>query len=249
MTLGGVQLLPVSGLPEIAPGDDLVALIAAAAAIQAADVVVIAQKIVSKAEGRRVALADVLPSARALEMAALCGKDPRLIELVLGEAAEVVRCARDVLIVRHRLGFIVANAGIDQSNVADGDAHALLLPVDPDASAQALSDRLTALAGGAVGVVINDSFGRPWRLGTCGVAIGCARVTALADLRGRTDRFGRTLRSSELAVADELAAAGSLVMGQAAEGVPAVIIRGLPSFDTPRPATALLRPAGADLFR
>ena len=217
--------------------------------MRAGDVAVLAQKIVSKAQGRRVALESVAPSARAYELASACGKDPRLVELVLGEATDVVRCVPGVLIVRHRLGFIVANAAIDQSNVEGGDAHALLLPVDPDGSAAALSDAFSAAAGGPVGVVINDSFGRPWRRGTCGVAIGCARVEALADLRGRPDRFGRTLRSTEVAVADEIAAAASLVMGQSDEGLPVVIVRGLAPFSHALPASVLLRQETENLFR
>jgi coenzyme F420-0:L-glutamate ligase/coenzyme F420-1:gamma-L-glutamate ligase len=254
MSEGGVQLIAVPGLPEIAPGDDLAGLILKAAAVAAGgvrvgDVAVIAQKIVSKAEGRRVALDSVTPSARALELASVCGKDARLVELVLGEAAEVVRCVPGVLIVRHRLGFIVANAAIDQSNVEGGDGHALLLPVDPDGSAAAISDALSVAADGPVGVVINDSFGRPWRRGTCGVAIGCARVESLADLRGRPDRFGRMLRSTEVAVADEIAAAASLVMGQSDEGLPVVLVRGLAAFSRATPASALLRTEKENLFR
>jgi coenzyme F420-0:L-glutamate ligase/coenzyme F420-1:gamma-L-glutamate ligase len=251
---GGVQLIPVPGLPEISPGDELAGLILRAAAdagcaVRRGDVAVLAQKIVSKAEGRRVALADVAPSPRAFELASVCGKDARLVELVLGEAAEVVRCVPGVLIVRHRLGFLVANAAIDQSNVEGGDGHALLLPVDPDGAASSISDALSAAAGGPVGVIINDSFGRPWRRGTCGTAIGCARVESLADLRGRPDRFGRTLRHTEVAVADEIAAAASLVMGQSDEGLPVVIVRGLPPFPRATPASVLLRRAEENLFR
>lgn len=248
-----IHIIPVAGLPEIQAADDLAALVLAAIrsaglGLRPADVVVVAQKIVSKAEGRRVRLADVAPSPRAVELAAICAKDPRLVELVLREADDVVRCARDVLIVRHRLGFTVANAGIDQSNVVEGDAHALLLPTNPDRSAATLAAAWSAAAGGAVGVIINDSFGRPWRLGTCGVAIGCAGVESLVDLRGRPDRHGRLLRTSELARADEIAAAASLVMGQSNEGVPVVIVRGLEPCERPKPASALLRPPGTNLF-
>ena len=248
-----LQLIPLGGLPEIQPGWNLATGITQAAAAQEtpvlpADVIVLAQKIVSKAEGRRVRLADVSPSAKALELAAICEKDPRLVELVLGEAVEIVRCTRNVLIVRHRLGVTVANAGIDQSNIEDGDGHALLLPQNPDASAAALHAALSEHAGGAVGVVINDSFGRPWRKGTCGTAIGCAGVESLMDLRGRPDRFGRTLRTSELGLADEIAAAASLVMGQASEGVPVVIVRGLPACTYSLPASVLIRSGGENLF-
>ena len=253
MPIPSLQILAVPGLPEVRAGDDLAALIVGAVrasgeALHPNDVLVVAQKIVSKAEGRRVALADVTPSPRALELAALCAKDPRLVELVLGESDEVVRCRRDILIVRHRLGFIVANATIDQSNVEAGEAHALLLPRDPDASAALLRAGLEAAFGSGIGVIVNDSFGRPWRRGTCGVAIGCAGIDSLVDLRGRPDRFGRRLQSSEVGMADEIAAAASLAMGQAAEGVPAVIVRGLAPFARHSPASELLRPAHANLF-
>ncbi len=248
-----LQLIPLAGLPEIQPGHALAPLIAEAAAardtpLAPADIVVIAQKIVSKAEGRRVRLADIVPSERARALAATCEKDARLVELVLSEADEIVRCVRNVLIVRHRLGMIVANAGIDQSNIEDGDGHALLLPRDPDGSAALLHVALSQCADGAVGVVINDSFGRPWRRGTCGTAIGCAGVESLMDLRGRADRFGRALRTSELGFADEVAAAASLVMGQAAESVPVVIVRGLAASARALPASALIRTGGENLF-
>lgn len=248
-----VQIIPIQGLGEIQSGDELGSLISQAALhdgyrLCPNDVVVLAQKIVSKAEGRKFALTDVVPSSRALMLAKTCEKDPRLVELVLRESADVVRCAKGILIVRHRLGFIVANAGIDQSNVAGDDEHALLLPLNPDGSAAALNASLSAKAGGNIGVIINDSFGRPWRLGTCGTAIGCAGVTALSDLRGRPDRFGRVLQSTIVGMADEIAAAASLVMGQAAEGVPAVIVRGLPPFEVSMPASALVRPHDSNLF-
>ncbi len=252
-TPSSLQILPIQGVPEIGAGDDLAALIhSAAAASQLAfhptDVLVVAQKIISKAEGRMVRLADVEPGARARELAAVCRKDARLVELVLRESTSVVRCTRDVLIVQHRLGFTVANAGIDQSNVMEGDEHALLLPADPDRSAAVLRDSLSRRSGVTVGVLINDSFGRPWRRGTCGVAIGCAGLAALVDLRGRPDRFGRRLRTSEVATGDELAAAASLMMGQAAEGLPAVIVRGLPPFSGTGSAADLIRPAAENLF-
>ncbi|SCW66040.1 coenzyme F420-0 gamma-glutamyl ligase [Sphingobium faniae] len=248
-----IQIVPLEGIPEISPGADIVALILAAAqqtqwALKPLDTVVIAQKIISKAEGRIVSLSSVTPSPRALELAAQCRKDARLVELVLGESTEVVRCAPDILIVRHRLGFIVANAAIDQSNVESGDDHALLLPMEPDESARRISEALSAVVGGTVSVIINDSFGRPWRRGTCGVAIGCAGVESVADLRGRPDRFGRKLLTSELAVADEIAAAASLAMGQANEGYPCVVIRGLTPSGKSLPASALLRPAHTNLF-
>jgi coenzyme F420-0:L-glutamate ligase/coenzyme F420-1:gamma-L-glutamate ligase len=249
-----IQLIPLVGLPEIGPGADLPALIIAAATAQGEavipnDIIVVAQKIISKAEDRKIKLELIKPSSKALELAAICGKDPRLVELILSESASVVRCMPGVLIVQHRLGMTVANAGIDQSNIQDGDDHALLLPLDPDKSAEALHAALSLHASGAVGVIINDSFGRPWRKGTCGTAIGCAGVESLMDLRGRPDRFGRNLRTSELGFADELAAAASLVMGQAAESTPAVIVRGLPPCVRPLPASALIRTVDENLFR
>jgi coenzyme F420-0:L-glutamate ligase / coenzyme F420-1:gamma-L-glutamate ligase len=251
---GSIELLPVTGMGEIRAGDALADMICTAAAarghsIRAADVVVIAQKIVSKSEGRLVRLAGVEPSSRAVELARTCGKDPRLVELVLQESEAVVRCAPGVLIARHRLGFTVANAAIDQSNVAEGDDSALLLPSNPDRSAQTLRHDLSRRIDGDVGVIINDSFGRPWRRGTCGVAIGCAGVEALVDFRGRPDRYGRRLRTTEVANADEIAAAASLVMGQADEGIPVVIVRGLASAGRSSPAAELIRPEGENLFK
>jgi coenzyme F420-0:L-glutamate ligase/coenzyme F420-1:gamma-L-glutamate ligase len=248
-----LYIIPVPGIPEIRAGNELGSVLASAIRacgerLRRGDILTVAQKIVSKAEGRIVALAKMMPSTRAKALAEICGKDPRLVELILGESEEIVRCQQDVLIVRHRLGFIVANAGIDQSNVEAGDEHALLLPEDPDRSASALQAALVGEFEDGIGVVINDSFGRPWRLGTCGTAIGCAGVESLRDLRGKEDRFGRRLLTSELAVADEIAAAASLAMGQCAEGVPAVIVRGLALCNRPRPASALLRPPANNLF-
>jgi len=250
----GFTVMPVPGIPEITEGDNLAAIVVAAAnasgiPIAAGDVVVVAQKVVSKAEGRRRALAEVTPGPRALQLAAECGKDPRLVELVLAESSEIVRCVPGVLIARHRLGFVVANAAIDQSNLPGSADHALLLPADPDASAGRLAARFSEMAGGPVAAIINDSFGRPFREGTCGVAIGCAGLEALVDLRGGRDREGRVLQASVVAHADEIAAAASLVMGQADEGLPAAVLRGISHGTTPRPASALVRPAERDLFR
>ena len=250
-----LELRAVPGLPLVRAGDDLAALLLdglgrSGIALRAGDVLVVAQKIVSKAEGRLVDLAAVVPSARARELAPLVNKDPRLVELVLGESRRVVRAARDVLIVEHRLGFVMANAGVDQSNVAapgQGE-YALLLPLDPDASARRLRAAIAARAGVAPGIVINDSFGRAWRVGTVGVAIGAAGVPALRDLRGTPDLLGRTLRVTVVGHADEIAAAASLLMGQAAEGCPAVLVRGLTS-GPEQPAAVLLRPPAEDLFR
>lgn len=251
-----VELLAVPGLPRVRAGDDLAALVAARAhaagiGLRDGDVVVVAQKVVSKAEGRAVDLATVAPSARAREVAARVRKDARLVELILGESSAVVREAPDVLIVRHRLGFVMANAGVDQSNVADaGEGEwALLLPADPDASAERLRAAFGARSGVEVAVVINDSFGRPWRRGAVGTAIGCAGMAALHDLRGRPDLHGRTLRVTEIGTADEVAAAASLLMGQADEGLPVVVLRGLAPSQPATPAAALVRPASEDLFR
>ncbi len=246
----------LEGLPEIVPGQSLSDVIAnGVAAAQIAvghhDVFVLAQKIVSKSEGRFVPLAGVTPSKRALEMAAQCRKDPRLVEIVLGESSEVLRLAPDVLIVRHKRGFVMANAGVDQSNVPGGGERVLLLPEDPDRSARELRAALEARFKRRLGVVINDSFGRPWRYGTSGVAIGAAGFAALLDLRGEPDRHGRALQVTEVAVADELAAGASLVMGQADEGRPVVIAKGLEAryFGAEGSVADLVRPLNEDLFR
>jgi coenzyme F420-0:L-glutamate ligase/coenzyme F420-1:gamma-L-glutamate ligase len=255
-----LQLWGVPGLPIVRAGDDLAALLLAGLeraglTLQAGDVVVVAQKIVSKAEGRMVDLATVTPSARALELAAIVQKDPRLVELVLGESTRVVRTAKDVLIVEHRLGYVMANAGVDQSNVAapDGGEFALLLPVDPDGSARHLCAALAERAGVDVGVVISDSFGRAWRIGTVGVAIGAAGLASVLDLRGQPDLFGRQLKVTVVGHGDEIAAAAGLVMGQGAEACPMVLVRGLAvgglAGSSDISAAGLLRPPGEDLFR
>ena len=245
-----IELLAVPGLPMVKAGDDLAALIGerltGELALRKGDVLVLAQKIVSKAEGRLVEIATVKPSQRAIDLAAEVQKDPRLVELILSESVRVVRSRPNVLIVEHRLGFVMANAGIDQSNVApqDGVERALLLPKDPDASAEALRARL-----GATALLIIDSFGRPWRRGTTGVAIGSAGLPAMLDLRGNPDLFGRTLMVTISAFADELAAAASLVMGQADEAQPVVLVRGL-SWKLPATnAAELVRLPAEDLFR
>jgi coenzyme F420-0:L-glutamate ligase/coenzyme F420-1:gamma-L-glutamate ligase len=250
-----LQIWGLPGVPRVCAGDDLAALLLAAVeraglALQPGDVVVVAQKIVSKSEGRTVVLSTVSPSPRALELATLVQKDARLVELVLREAKRVVRTAKDVLIVEHRRGYVMANAGIDQSNVAmpGEEEAALLLPEDPDRSARALRAAVHARCGVEIGVVVSDSFGRPWRLGTVGVALGCAGLPAVLDLRGQPDLFGRALRVTVVGHADEIAAAASLVMGQAAEGCPLVLMRGLAG-GADVPAAELLRPAGEDLFR
>ena len=249
-------LFAVSGIPLIQPGDDLAALIIAALERadlppEEGDVVVVAQKVVSKAENRFVDLAGVTPSGRATALAREIGKDPRLVEVILAESRSVLRSRPGLLIVEHRAGYIMANAGVDQSNVAEPDGRelVLLLPADPDASAEALRRRLEAHFGRGVAVVINDSFGRAWRRGTVGVALGAAGLPVLLDMRGTPDLFGRALRVTETGFADEIAAAASLLMGQAAEGRPVVLLRGLTWRHASATALSLIRPAEQDLFR
>jgi len=251
-----LKVIALAGLPLIKAGDDLVELIASnlkrnEVEPQAQDVLVVAQKIVSKAEGRVVDLAAIKPSARSIALAADVDKDPRLVEIILSESVRVVRARRGVLIVEHRLGFIMANAGVDQSNVEPGDGgqRALLLPEDPDRSAAALRTGLAAATAIDLAVVINDSFGRAWRQGTTGVAIGAAGLPGLIDLRGRPDLFGRKLEASVIGFADEIAAAASLVMGQADEASPVVLIRGLRWSAPESTAAAIIRPSSEDLFR
>ena len=256
---GAIRFLPISGISEVLPGDDLAQHLERAIArqpnpsLQDGDVLVVAQKIVSKAENRYVELASVEPGAEACALATRCGKDPRLVELVLRESSEVLRVAPGVLIVRHRLGFVVANAAIDQSNLPEqAQACALLLPADPDASARVLQAKLQQRYGIRVAVLISDSFGRAWRMGVCGTCVGCAGLLALVDLRGQADRSGRVLQVTQLAVADQLCATATLVCGEAAEGRPMVIVRGVPReyfAQDRRGATALVRPPAQDLFR
>jgi coenzyme F420-0:L-glutamate ligase/coenzyme F420-1:gamma-L-glutamate ligase len=251
-----LRLVALPDFVRVQSGDDLAAMTAAVLTrsgleLRTGDVLVFAQKVVSKAEGRRIDLEKVTPSSRALELAQVVEKDPRLVELVLRESRRIVRAAKDVLIVEHRLGLVMANAGIDQSNVADpaSGEFALLLPEDPDASAARLRERLFTLTGCAPGVVINDSFGRPWRVGTVGVAIGCAGFPATLDLRGEADLFGRSLRVTIVGHADEAASAASMLMGQAGEARPVILVRGLAPSAPHQPAAALIRPPEQDLFR
>ena len=247
--MSGAELIPVAGLPEIAAGDRLGELIAGAAEIRAGDCLVIAQKVVSKAEGRRRRLGDVKPSARAAELAEPLGKDPRLVELILAESTRIVRSER-VLIVETRSGLICANAGIDSSN-AGGANEVLLLPADPDASARRLRAEIASVCGVRPAVIVGDSFGRPWRVGQTEVAIGCAGLDPLDDWRGRTDRDGRELEATLIATADQLAAAADLVRDKAS-GIPAVTIRGLSHLvtDADGPgAITLQRNPAEDLFR
>ena len=245
----------IPGFPLIEPGVDLAGLIAGALRAageipRAGDVVAVAQKVVSKAEGRIVRLDTVEPSEGARDIARQADKDPRVVELILRESRAVIRVSRGVIITEHNTGVILANAGIDRSNLQGSDDAALLLPEDPDASAARLRAQLQADFGVPLGVIVTDSIGRAWRLGTVGTAIGCAGVLALNDLRGQRDLFGRQLQVSEVAVADSLAAAAVLVMGEAAEGTPLVLIRGgADPDDTGQTARNALRPPGEDLFR
>jgi len=251
-----IEVIALQSLPSIRAGDDLVELIASAfrrngVTPRAGDVLVVAQKVISKAEGRFVDLMTIEPSPQAVALAADVDKDPRLVEVILSESVRVVRAHRRVLIVEHRLGFIMANAGVDQSNVgpADESTHVLLLPDNPDRSAETLRRGLAALTGIDIAVVINDSFGRPWRQGTVGVAIGVAGLPALIDLRGQPDLFGRKLEVSVIGFADEVAAAASLLMGQADEALPVVLIRGLRWSAPESAAASIVRPPNDDLFR
>ena len=251
-----LRLIALAGVPLVREGDDLCELILSAVTnsgeqLAAGDVLVLAQKIVSKAGGRYVDLASVTPSARAMELAKVVDKDPRVIELILRESTEVLRARRDVIVVVHRLGFVMANAGIDFSNV-EGNEHesrALLLPPDPDGACRQLRDKLRERAGTEVGVIINDSHGRAWRNGTVGVAIGAAGLPALLDLRGKPDLFGRALRITQVGLADELASAASMLMGQSDEGTPVVLIRGFAADSRDGCAAELIRAKEMDLFR
>jgi coenzyme F420-0:L-glutamate ligase / coenzyme F420-1:gamma-L-glutamate ligase len=244
------------GIPAIRAGDDLArilgdALVAGGLQPQAGDVLVVTHKVVSKAEGRVVSLADVRPSPRARQLAAATGKDPALVEVILSETREVLRIRPGLIIAEHRLGMVMANAGVDRSNVPKGDEAecVLLLPQDPDASSEALRQVLEARFGAPLAVVISDSVGRAWRNGVVGLALGAAGLPALLDLRGRRDREGRPLEVTQVGLADEIASAAQLLMGEADEGRPAVLVRGV-AWDGPAlPAAALLRERAADLFR
>lgn len=247
-----LELTAIRGMPMVEPGDDLADLIGHALELNGLvlrddDVLVLAQKIVSKAEGRLVRLCDVTPSEEARVRADAAGKDPRLVELILAESRRVVRERQGLLIVEHRLGLVMANAGIDQSNVPAG--HALLLPDDPNGSAQALRGALRDLTGASIGVIVSDSIGRAWRNGTIGHSIGSAGILPVANLRGERDLFQRPLQSTEVALADEIAAAASLIMGQASEGKPVVLVHGLGPLHSRHTSEALLRPREQDVFR
>lgn len=248
---GALEIQPLAGMPEVGEGDDIASLIAAAAhePVREGDVVVVSQKIVSKAEGRTRDLASVRPGAEALEAAGRTGKDPRLVELVLEEAASVLRAEAGVIIVRTHSGLVCANAGIDTSNVPGAES-VTLLPEDADASARRIRAGLRTDSGQAPAVVVADSFGRPWRLGQTDVAIGCAGLVSLDDWRGRADRGGRELAATAIAIADEAAAAADLARDKTS-GLPVVVIRGLERFVTRADgpgAAALRRPESEDLF-
>jgi coenzyme F420-0:L-glutamate ligase/coenzyme F420-1:gamma-L-glutamate ligase len=249
-----LHISALAGIPLVRVGDNIAHLIAEALAasglsLQRGDVLAIAQKIVSKAEGRIVDLREVTPSARAEELAAAVDKDPRLVELILRESTAVVRHRKGVLVVEHKSGIVLANAGIDTSNVMGDDEHVLLLPEDCNRSCREIRAGLAARTGIEVGVVIIDSLGRAWRNGTVGVALGAAGLPALLDLRGTPDLFGRELRSTEVGRADEIAAAASILMGQAAEGTPVVLLRGLHLSGADGSAADLIRARERDLFR
>ncbi len=252
-----LTLTPLPEMPVVEPGDDLITLVldglrSGGIALENGDILVIAQKIVSKSERRMVDLASVAPSEEALELAQKTDKDARLVDLILQESKSVLRTRQGTIIVEHRLGFICANAGIDHSNVScsgQSGEWVLLLPKDPDASARKLRERLEEKYGISLGVLIIDSHGRAWRLGTAGVAIGFSGMPGLVDLRGRPDLFGRTLEITQVGAADELASAASLVMGQAAEGTPVVHARGFPYELRDGQLSELIRPEEEDLFR
>jgi coenzyme F420-0:L-glutamate ligase/coenzyme F420-1:gamma-L-glutamate ligase len=258
-------LTPLPEIPLIRPGDDLGAvimhaLVQADVQLTSGDIIVIAQKIVSKAEGRLVNLSSLTPSPRANELALQAEKDPRLVELILQESREVLRVRPGTIIVEHRLGFVCASAGVDHSNVNSpfsagegqglrSDEWMLLLPEDPDASAARIRQQLEASSGARIGVLIIDSHGRAWRLGVVGATIGLSGLPGLVDMRGQPDLFGYHLRITLIAAADELAAAASLVMGQAAEGTPVVHVRGFPYPLREGSLKELLRPHDQDMFR
>lgn len=251
-----MSAVALAGIPEIHADDDLAGLILDAVTrsderLRDGDVLVVAQKIVSKAENRYVGLSAVKPSARAEELAKTVAKDPRLIELILTESREVLRHRNELMIVEHKQGYVLANAGIDASNLEPlaGEDRVLLLPVDPDKSAASLRAALEGRTGLNLAVVINDSLGRAWRQGTVGTALGSSGIPTVVDMRGKPDRHGRLLRTTEIGVADEVAAAASLLMGQASEGRPVVLLRGFPYPAAEAKAAALIRAKEMDLFR
>ena len=251
-----ITLTAIPAIPAIRAGDDLArilgdALEAAALPPRQGDVLVVTHKIISKAEGRYVCLADITPSPRARELAAATGKDAALVEVILSESRAVLRFRPGLIITEHRLGMVLANAGVDQSNVPhDGvEPRVLLLPNDPDASSAALRTALEERFREPLAVVVSDSVGRAWRNGVVGLAIGAAGLPALLDLRGRRDLEGRALKVTQVGLADQIASTAQLLMGEADEGRPAVLVRGLAWQGPPLPAAALIRERAADLFR
>lgn len=251
--MSGLTLTPLSGVPKIRDGDDLAAIAldaigASGVVLRNEDVLVFAQKVVSKAEGRLVRLDSVTPSAKAVELSKATEKDPRIVELILSESKEVLRARPGVIIVEHRLGLVLANAGIDRSNIG-GEEHALLLPLDPDASSEKIRQDIARRTKHDVGIMVIDSIGRAWRNGTVGTLIGSSGIETLRDLRGKPDLFGRRLETTEVGWGDELAAAASLVMGQASEGWPIVHATGGSLLRRNAASGALLRPRNKDLFR
>ncbi len=247
-----IQILPIHGLPIIKPGDDLAALFCEALqalAPRAGDVLVVTSKIVSKAEGRFVNLRDVIPSSQAIDLGAKTLKDPRLVELILQESVSISRFAPNVLITQHRLGFISANAAIDHSNTSADPDVVLLMPIDPDADARRLHVALQTAFHCILGVVIADSHGRPHRLGTVGVAVGVAGLPGVEDWRGRPDLFGFKLQHTEIGLADMIASAATLQLGQAAEGVPAVLVRGVVHTERDGNAAEINRSDKMNLYR
>lgn len=249
-----LTLFSLQGIPLIKAGDDLAQLIAdslraTGLTLMTGDVLVVTSKIVSKAEGRRLDLRTITPSARAIEIAQKTDKDPRVVEVALSETASISRMSKGVFLTRHKLGFVSANAGIDHSNVGpDGDDWVLLLPVDPDGTARRIRDSLQAMTGIQVGVILSDTHGRPHRMGNVGVAIGAAGIPTLLDLRGRPDLFGRKLQYTDIGLADEIAAAADLLSGQADEGLPVTLVRGLKLPPIDGRASDLIRAANMDLY-
>jgi coenzyme F420-0:L-glutamate ligase / coenzyme F420-1:gamma-L-glutamate ligase len=252
VTPSRLEITALEDFPLVEPEDDITQLLIGRApndGYRDGDILIIAQKIISKAESRFADLKSVSPSKEAETLAAETEKDPRLVELILSESTEIARHRPGVIIAVHRLGFVLANAGIDASNVGRDDDHVLLLPVNPDQTCRDIRKRIHAETGAQVATIINDSLGRAWRHGTMGIALGAAGLPALLDLRQKPDLHGRTLQVSIVGLADELAAAGSLVQGQGAEGRPVALVRGFNPFDQDFPASDLVRPAGEDLFR
>lgn len=244
----------LAGFPHVKPGDDLARLIADSLsqnglALEVGDLVACAQKIVSKAEGRYARLEDAIPGPEAEDWARRTGKDPRLVQITLDQANYVLRFRPNLLVVEHKLGMVMANAGVDHSNIDGAGDQVLLLPEDPDRSAEALADGLEALTGVRPAVLITDSVGRAWRIGTAGIAIGAAGVRCVDDIRGDADMMGRELKVSIVGHGDQLAAAACVAMGEADEGTPVVLIRGLAVEPEPLPAATLVRPAEDDMFR